>query len=185
MIYLLRHGLDDERYIGGWSEVDLINEGKMQIYGAANFLNEQKFRINKIYTSDVKRAVTTANIVAEKLHLDVVKNIDLRELNKGDLNGLLKGEVIKKYPKYLSDITINTRYPNGESMKEFYERIKKYLPKFYELDNNLLVTHRGVINMLYFILNDIDLDMNKEQFDVTHGSIHKLDIKEKKIERIY
>ena len=70
-------------------------------------------------------------------------------------------------------------------MKEFYQRIKEYLPKLYDLDNNLIVTHRGVINMLYFLLNNIDLDMNKERFDVTHGSIHKLNIKEKKIERIY
>lgn len=185
MIYLLRHGLDDENYIGGWSEVDLINEGKKQIYDAANFLKVQKFEINKIYTSDVRRAVTTANIVSKKLNLEVIENKDLRELNKGDLNGLERSEVIKKYPQYLNEVTIDTKYPNGESMKEFYQRIKDYLPKLYGLDNNLIVTHRGVINMLYFLLNNIDLDMNKERFDVTHGSIHKLNIKEKKIERIY
>ena len=44
MIYLLRHGLDDENYIGGWSEVDVINEGKMQIYDAAQFLSNKMFR---------------------------------------------------------------------------------------------------------------------------------------------
>ena len=31
MIYFLRHGLDDERYIGGWSEVDLTDEGVEQV----------------------------------------------------------------------------------------------------------------------------------------------------------
>lgn len=185
MIYLLRHGLDDENYIGGWSEVDVINEGKMQIYDATQFLKQQNFQINKIFTSDVKRAITTANIVAKELNVEVIKDSNLRELNKGDLNGMLKSEAIKNYPQYLKEVTIDTKYPNGESMQEFYQRVKEYLPKLYELDNNLIVTHRGVINMLYFILNNIDLDMNKEQFNVTHGSIHKLDIKENKIERIY
>ena len=31
MIYLIRHGLDDEAYIGGWSDVDLISEGIEQV----------------------------------------------------------------------------------------------------------------------------------------------------------
>ena len=39
--------------------------------------------------------------------------------------------------------------------------------------------------MIYYLLNDIELDMNKERFDVTHASIHELDIKSKKIRRIY
>ncbi len=31
-------------------------------------------------------------------------------------------------------------------------------------DGTLLVTHRGVINMIYLILNNIELDMDKKQF---------------------
>jgi len=38
--------------------------------------------------------------------------------------------------------------------------------------------------MLYYILKDIELDMNKERFDVTHASLHQID-KCKKIKRIY
>ena len=38
MIYLMRHGLDDENYIGGWSEVDLVEEESI------NHLNKE---INK------------------------------------------------------------------------------------------------------------------------------------------
>ena len=32
MIYLIRHGLDDEKYIGGWSDVDLTIVGRKQVY---------------------------------------------------------------------------------------------------------------------------------------------------------
>ena len=31
MIYLMRHGQDDENYIGGWSDVSLIPEGIVQV----------------------------------------------------------------------------------------------------------------------------------------------------------
>ena len=31
MIYLMRHGLDDERYVGGFSDVSLIDEGIEQV----------------------------------------------------------------------------------------------------------------------------------------------------------
>jgi broad specificity phosphatase PhoE len=51
-------------------------------------------------------------------------------------------------------------------------------------DDTLIITHRGVINMFYYIFNDINLDMDKKKFDVTHGSIHEIDLKNKKIRRI-
>ena len=31
MIYLMRHGKDDERYVGGYSDVDLTREGQRQV----------------------------------------------------------------------------------------------------------------------------------------------------------
>ena len=39
--------------------------------------------------------------------------------------------------------------------------------------------------MLYYILNDIPLDMNKERFNVDYASLHELDINKKLIRRIY
>ena len=39
MIYLLRHGLDNEDYIGGWSNVDLTKEGIKQVKKSRNFIS--------------------------------------------------------------------------------------------------------------------------------------------------
>ena len=66
MIYLLRHGLDDERYIGGWSDVDLIDIGKKQVEEVSQKIKDLK--INTILCSDVKRAITTADIVNKYLN---------------------------------------------------------------------------------------------------------------------
>ena len=90
MIYLVRHGLDDESYIGGWSDVDLTSIGREQIDGTTDFIVDKGLVINKIISSDVKRAVTTAKIINQKLKLGVEVSKDLRELDKGDYTGLLK-----------------------------------------------------------------------------------------------
>ena len=51
-------------------------------------------------------------------------------------------------------------------------------------DNTLLITHRGVINMLYFILNDISLNMDKKQFGVLPASVHELNKNNKSIKKV-
>ena len=70
-------------------------------------------------------------------------------------------------------------------MYDLYNRIKILLEKLKSNENTLIVTHRGVINMIYYILNKISLDMNKERFNVTHASLHELDLNKKLIRRIY
>lgn len=58
MIYLLRHGLDDETKIGGYSNVSLTDEGIIKTKEARSFI-EENINFNKIISSDVKRAVQT------------------------------------------------------------------------------------------------------------------------------
>lgn len=60
MIYLIRHGLDDEAYVGGYSDVSLLEEGKKEIQNIACFI-KNNLSIEKIYTSDIKRAIETVN----------------------------------------------------------------------------------------------------------------------------
>lgn len=184
MIYLMRHGLDDESYVGGYSNVDLIDEGIEQVIEVGKWFCEMNFKINKIYSSDIKRAVSTANIINDYLNLPLMLDKNLRELNKGLLNGMKKEVAMDLYFKYMNNMDINLKYPNGESMIDFYIRIRELLVDFSKYENSLLVTHRGVINMIYYKLYDMDVDYNKEKFDVTHASVHELDLKKSKIRRI-
>lgn len=183
MIYLFRHGEDDETYIGGWSDVDLTSKGIEQVKSTESLL--KTLNIKRIISSDVKRAITTANIIGEFLGLPVEYSDKFRELNKGILTGMLEIEAEKKYYEYTIPMDINKKFPEGESFVTFYERIKSLLPYLESLeDGTLIVTHRGVINMLYFIMNDRMVDNNKKQFGVTHASIHGLDIKNKTIMKV-
>lgn len=183
MIYLMRHGLDDEKYVGGYSNVGLIDIGIKQVKDSVGFI--KKLNINRIVCSDIFRAKQTGEIINEDLKLEINYTSSLRELNKGLLNGMDKQLAKILYPNYFNNLTISDRYPDGESMKDLYNRIKLLLDDIDKYDNSLLVTHRGVINMIYYLLNNIELDMDKRRFDVTHASIHELDIKQKSIRRIY
>lgn len=185
MIYLLRHGLDDESFVGGWSDVSLTKEGIMQVEKATEFLKEANLDIERIICSDVKRAKQTADIVNDTLNLPITYNSILRELNKGDLNGIPKTTLMSDYPEFSEDVSIDKTYPNGESMTIFFERIKSSLEEILSYDNSLLITHRGVINMIYFTLTNTALSNNKTLFNVDHASIHELDPIKKTIKRIY
>lgn len=184
MVYLLRHGLDDETFIGGWSDGKLLKEGITQSHIIGKYINDNINSITRIYSSDISRAIQTASIVNQYLNLPLIVTSDLRELDKGMLTGMNAREAKEKYKELFLNQTIDTRYPNGESMRDLYNRVEEYLKNIHEFDNSLIITHRGVINMIYFILNNIELDMNKERFGVTHASIHQLDISKKLIKKI-
>ena len=185
MIYFMRHGLDDERFIGGHSDVPLVSEGEKQVVDAGKFIVDNSLVINKIYSSDIKRAIQSSLIINSYLNLDVIQKSYLRELDKGYLTGMNIDYVKEYYSEYVGLKDINKRYPNGESMLDFYKRIKRDLKLILSTDNILVVTHRGVINMLYFILNNEELNLDKEKFGVTHASIHEYDPKLKLIKKIY
>lgn len=184
MIYLIRHGLDDETYIGGYSNIGLTEEGIKQVHEISSWLKENIKNTNKIYTSDIKRAVETTLIINSYLNLETELLKDLRELDKGLLNGMDKNKAKLIYPEYIEVIDINKKYPNGESMLDLYKRIKLFLNKISNYDNSILITHRGVINMIYTLLNNDKLTMDKEKYKVTHASIHELNLELKRIRKI-
>ena len=111
MIYFLRHGLDDENYIGGWSDVDLVDEGVEQVREICSLL--RKLPIKKIISSDIKRAKTTSKIVSEYLNIPVEYSDKLREVDKGDLTGMDKSLAFTLYPEYMGELTVYDRFPNG------------------------------------------------------------------------
>ena len=185
MIYFLRHGLDDERFIGGWSNGELIWRGKEQVKDVVSYLKEHPIHFDRIYTSDLPMALETAQMVQREFGVPIIEDERLREQNKGDFNGMFTIRANIHFYDFFENVTVDTVYPNGESLRSFWERMDIDLPYFLEQEDALIVTHRGVINYLYYQMNDIPIDMNKGQFDVTHASIHEYHPKTKQIRKIY
>lgn len=185
MIYFMRHGLDDERLIGGWSNEGLTDKGKKQVEDAIIYLKQNPIFFHQIYSSDLERAKETAEMIQKEYKTPIILDERLREQNKGDFNGVFALKAKLENPEFFQNITEDTFYPNGESLRSFWERIKINLSYFLEQDDTLIVTHRGIINYLYYQMNDMDIDMDKKQFGVTHTSIHEYNPKTKQIRKLY
>ena len=184
-LLFVRHGKDSDQHRGGWSQLDLLPEGKREAEALADYLAQHKedYHFMKIITSDLKRAETTATILAETLQLPLEKERDLRETNNGDLAGMLNSEADQKFPRlYFRSLAMDEHYPNGESPREFYQRIKTWFELFLKENHNsdetqIVVTHGGVINIIYHLVNQIEWTNKSNLFHVKHCSISLLNTK--------
>lgn len=181
-ILFVKHGKDSAQHRGGWSQLDLLPEGKREAEALADYLAQHKedYHFTKIITSDLKRAETTATILAETLQLPLEKERDLRETNNGDLAGMLNSEADQKFPRlYFRSLAMDEHYPNGESPREFYQRIKTWFQLFLQENNDsaetqIVVTHGGVINIIYHLVNKREWTNKSRLFLVKHCSISLL-----------
>lgn len=102
-IVLLRHGQSTwnlENRFTGWTDVDLTPQGLVEAAHAGQLLRQAGFQFDKAYTSYLKRAIKTLNIVLDKLDQDwipVQKSWRLNEKHYGALQGLNKAETTAKY----------------------------------------------------------------------------------------
>ena len=71
MIYLIRHGADDNTRLGGWSDAKLSPIGIEQVRHASEKISSGDYDIQHIFSSDLPRAKESAVIIAEKLGLYV------------------------------------------------------------------------------------------------------------------
>lgn len=102
-IVLLRHGESQwnrENRFTGWTDVDLSDRGRTEATEAGELLRNEGFRFGKAYTSYLKRAVKTLDLVLGALDQDwieVAKSWRLNEKHYGALQGLNKAETAAKY----------------------------------------------------------------------------------------
>ena len=164
--------------------MDLISEGIEQAKQLAKHLkdNNDVYKIAHIVSSDLTRTMTTANIIASELGLSVQKEFQIREINNGDLSGMLNDIAVEQYPDlFFRSLEMDEAYPNGESPNEFYLRIKNWFSDFvsncHKAESNILViTHGGVINVVYHLVKGIEWNNKSHAFKSENCSIHILNI---------
>ena len=102
-LVLLRHGESDwnrENRFTGWTDVALSEKGVMEARSAAALLRENGFVFDHAYTSVLRRAIQTLNIVLDEMDLPwipVTKTWRLNERHYGALQGLNKAETAARY----------------------------------------------------------------------------------------
>ena len=102
-LVLVRHGESEwnkENRFTGWTDVDLSQKGVEEAIKGGIVLKENNFQFKYCYTSYLKRAIKTLNLMLEEmdlLWLPVEKTWRLNEKHYGMLQGLNKAETAQKY----------------------------------------------------------------------------------------
>lgn len=178
-LLIVRHAEDNNEMMGGWSNNELTKRGSKQANLLASTLKENFKDINTFITSDLLRARQTAQIISDNLGVEFVVDKSFRETNNGDLANLTKAEVFKRYPELLfTNLDINQKYPNGESPKEFYSRIKDAFLSLNEQYKNktiLLLTHGGVFGVIKSIVNAVEWN-NKQKYQIDYAEIKEIEL---------
>lgn len=145
---LVRHGQTDWNIEGryqGQSDVPLNTTGRVQATTLTLKLTGQSF--SAIYSSDLKRAKETAEIVAAMLNLPVSVDTRLREINQGDWEGQLAKDIQSQFTELWQEwkeTPARIRPPNGESVDEVAHRIYAVLDEIsirYPSGLVLIVSH--------------------------------------------
>lgn len=182
-IYLVRHGKDDDTVRGGWSNQGLSPAGIEQVYTLAKKISAASMNLDCIYSSDLRRAVETAEILSNYLKCPIEYDIGLREADNGDLAGMRHDLADKKYPGlYWSSLAYDERYPNGESPEMFYHRVKTTWLEFKSSrlkrasKDALVVTHGGVIEIILCIENGIVFSNKVRRFSAPYAQLIPIEI---------
>ncbi len=151
-IMLTRHGKtawNEIRKVQGHSDIELTAEGIEQAELLAKNCPLEK--VSAIYSSDLSRAKTTAEILAQKFNLPVQLEKNLREVNFGDLEGKTLAEFEKSDPQNFYNFfnkPDELKIKNAETFIELQERafsaVKKIIAA-HQNENIIIVAH-GAIN---------------------------------------
>jgi probable phosphoglycerate mutase len=151
-IYITRHGETEwnkQFRFQGSSNSELTEKGLL----AAELLSEriESMDLDFIIASPLKRAYQTAEIARGIKNIEIIKDSGLQEINLGDFEGMRYDEIKKlsgDILKMLENDPFTNRYPNGENLIDFYNRIEKTFKNIiedYKGKSILVVAHGGTI----------------------------------------
>ena len=163
-LLLVRHGeteLNSARMFVGHKDVELNVNGQEQAERLRDRLAAE--RIDFVYSSDLKRAWLTAQVIASRHHLEVVACSELREINYGSCDGLTFEEIKRCYPDVAglcADWSLELEFPGGESVAQLTERVSRFLDRLKQQASEqtaLIVSHGGPLRLLICFLLGIEV----------------------------
>ncbi|XP_038668005.1 6-phosphofructo-2-kinase/fructose-2,6-bisphosphatase 4-like isoform X4 [Scyliorhinus canicula] len=152
-IYLCRHGESDlnlKGRIGGDSGLSL--RGKQFASSLGEFIQEQNIRDLKVWTSQMKRTIQTA----EALKVPYEQWKILNEIDAGVCEEMMYEEIQKNYPAEFAlrdQDKYRYRYPKGESYEDLVQRLEPAIMELERQENVLVICHQAVMRCLlaYFL----------------------------------
>ncbi len=155
VVFFVRHGETESNgsnTIQGHTDSSLTARGRRQAEKVARRL--AKHRFDKVYSSDLGRAVATCRAITGKLGQKLHADPRLREIKLGEWEGLSTDEVNARYRRgYDRWLVSPTRMkiPGAETVAQFNARVRSCVDEIMTAHRTgalLVVTHGGVIASL-------------------------------------
>lgn len=169
LLVLLRHGQSEwnlKNLFTGWKDVDLTPEGVIEAKKAGERLKAQGIAFDIGFTSALKRAQRTLDLVLAEMgetKIPVVKNFALNERDYGDLVGMNKDDARKKWGdeqvlKWRRSYDVAP--PGGESLKDTVARalpyfVQEILPHVLRGERTLVAAHGNSLRALIMVLEKL------------------------------
>ncbi len=162
--YIVRHGQTEWNILGktqGQGNSKLTEKGILQAKELS--VGMEKYPIDMIFSSDLGRAVQTAEIVGEKFGIEVQKTEALREMGFGEWEGKLIPEITEKYAdiyKTWRNEPHLAKIPGGETLDTIKKRLEIFindLNEKYDNKNILLVSHSVTVRVFLLLMLDSDM----------------------------
>ncbi len=132
-LYLIRHGESEcnkDRVFTAQYDANLTETGLMQGKYICSYF--ENIKIDKIYSSDLSRALETISTLSQALGLQVIEDKNFREIDAGKWTKMPFEEIEKLYPKeyelWINDVG-RAVCPCGESVRELCDRVFNELEK--------------------------------------------------------
>jgi 2,3-bisphosphoglycerate-dependent phosphoglycerate mutase len=169
LLVLVRHGQSDwnlKNLFTGWKDPGLTEQGIAEAKAAAEKLKQGGYRFDVAFTSDLKRAQDTLDIMLDKLgqtDLPVIKNKALNERDYGELTGLNKDDARQRWGEEQVHIwrrSFDIAPPGGESLKDTAARVlpyfeKEILPRVLKGERALVSAHGNSLRALIMALENL------------------------------
>jgi 2,3-bisphosphoglycerate-dependent phosphoglycerate mutase len=169
LLVLVRHGQSEwnlKNLFTGWRDVDLTEKGVTEAREAGRKLKAQGLTFDVAYTSVLKRAQRTLDLMLEEMgqsSIPIIKDLALNERDYGDLSGLNKDDARAKWGEEQVHIwrrSYDIAPPGGESLKDTLARTLPYyvteiLPRVLRGERVLVAAHGNSLRALVMVLEKL------------------------------
>ncbi|HRS22375.1 MAG TPA: histidine phosphatase family protein, partial [Clostridia bacterium] len=188
-LYLVRHGETEWNKNGkvqGRTDTELSPEGVMQAELLARRLAGED--INVIYSSSLRRALKTAEIIAEYKQCEIIKSDKYHEICFGPWEGMTINEIKEKYSEHYRayrEDPVNFKLPGAETLIDLTERTYGAVMDIVSRhtgSNILLVSHGTAIKAVIIRILGLDI-IDFKRFMIDNASVSILEFPEDDTEK--
>jgi broad specificity phosphatase PhoE len=181
-LLMVRHGeipANVNKVYAGRSSEKLTDKGILQVKDVAVRL--RSCNIHALYSSPMKRAVQTAEIIGNTIGLELITEDAFREMGLGPWEGLSEKDVTETYPEewqMWQRMPAELTLPGRETLNELLVRTLTGLQRIFPdmADKNIaIVTHVAVIRILTLWHEQKSLNLYKT-IQVPNADIFKIKI---------